>query len=563
MEFRVFSNSKAQTCHLRSCTLNVLVVLFALGIFESAVFGIVAIGPGGSNTQVVHSLGYTGTGIRVGIISGSNARVTHEAFYDKDASGLPMGSSHAFWHDATTTGSGTYYTGTTGHDTWIAGIIASRGGLAYPDEIGAAPGVDIFSERVATIEGGISSTYIENALNNLVNQNCRVIFTGFQINPADVTPDGASLWTRIYDYYADTYNLVLVNAAGNKHDGNGNLVANNVTVFGDAYNGITTGGLDVVEPSVWRKVGIESLPGYTADERRKPELVAPSQNQTMPNSSSDTSWFTWTLAGGHTSLAAPHATGVAALLLNYADSTADADDGQNEVIRAVMVNSAFPNIKDINGAITAGQIYDVSRGYGRVDAMRAFETLAAGRITKNSSTTASKGWAYESFPKNTTSTHTYSIFCNKNERLAATLVWNRTFLNKYTQRLFENLNLQVLDPDSILIFSDNGTKDNLKKVDMLLSKTGFYQVKVADNTSWNWVQDYAIAFERVQPIIGDFNLDYIVNYNDLYQMAEQWLSDGTALVCDLASPDSHIDFADFAILAQNWLVANNAYYDGY
>jgi subtilisin family serine protease len=524
------------------------------------VYGVVATGPDGSNAQAVHALGYTGAGVNVGIITVSNARVTHEAFYDKDANGLPTGSSHAFWHDATTSGSGTYYTGTNGHDTWVAGVIASRGGAANPGDIGVAPGVNLYSERVVvTIDNTINSQYIENAMDDLVSHNCHVVFTGFQFGDGDPAPDGTSIWTLIYDYYADTHNIVFANPAGN-YD---NLSPNpNITVFGDAYNGITTGGLDVTEPDIWRTVGSLSCFGMTADGRRKPDLVAPSQNQTMPNYSSDTSWITWTTEGGHTSLSTPHTAGVAALLLSYANSTAQADEGQNEVIRAVIVNSTFPNIKDNNNVPTTGQLYNVARGYGRIDALRAYQTLAAARITPNSHTSAMRGWSYDNV-KN--ATDTYYVLGTKNQRLLVTLAWNRRITRlgpgNYTPQALTNLNLQILDPNGISVFQEANAKDNLRKCDLLLSKTGEYRIRVTNSS--NTSTDYGLAFEIVPSIPGDFDMNYIVDYNDMATLASQWLLDGAGLAADLAAPTGHVDFADFAVFAQNWLLANNAYYVGY
>ena len=114
------------------------------------------------------------------------------------------------------------------------------------------------------------------------------------------------------------------------------------------------------------------------------------------------------------------------------------------------------------------------------------------------------------------------------------------------------------------MFTESGTIDNLEKCDILLAKTGYYQVRVTDNTYVTWgAQDYALAFDITPPVVGDFDLDYIVNDRDLGILADQWLHDEANLVCDLAAPFDHVDFADFAILAQNWMAANNAYYEGY
>jgi hypothetical protein len=526
-------------------------MVFFLHCLTATVYGLVATGPDGSNAQAVHALGYIGAGVNVGIITVSNTRTTHEAFYDKDTSGLPIGSSHAFAYNLSGDTSGIVISD---HDTWIAGVIASRGGATHPDDIGVAPGVDIYNARVVNAGGGVTAPVLDSALNELVNNhNCRVIFTGFQFSTT-ITPDGTSIYTAIYDYYANNFNVVFANPAGN-YTGS----STNITVFGDAYNGITTGGLAVVEPGVWRKVGSISNLGLTADGRRKPDLVTPSYNQTMPSGGSDTDWYTWPLAGGETSLSVPHTAGVAALLIAYTNSVSEPN--YNEVIRAVIVNSTFPNIRDNSNAPTTGQLYNVARGYGRIDALRAYQTLAAASIVPDSHTGAMRGWAYDDvrnfFPD------TYYVLGTKNQRLMVTLTWNRKVTKNgedYTLYALAALGLQILDPDGLPIFDEVNAKDNLRKCDLLLSKTGEYRIKVTNSNS---LTDYGLAFEIVPPITGDFDMNYIVDYRDLSILASQWLFDGAGLTADLAAPAGHVDFRDLAIFAQSWRTANNAYNNSY
>ena len=290
----------------------------------------------------------------------------------------------------------------------------------------------------------------------------------------------------------------------------------------------------------------------------------------MPSAASDSAWFTWTSAGGETSFSTPHAAGVAADLLSYADTTADTDDNQNEAIRAMIVNSTMPNINDNNGLPTTGALYNVARGYGRIDGYNAYQTLSSPKITPGSNTTALRGWAYSNSPttKHTTSTQAYSIYAAKNQRLLTTLAWNRKVTRSgspgfysYTPT-FYNLNLQILDPNRILVVNDTGTKDNLKKWDILLAKTGYYSVKVSFNntTGSSITQDYGLAFQIIPPIAGDYDLNYVVDANDLLAFVNTWLLETPGLPTDLAPPFGQIDFADFAVFAQNWLASNPAYY---
>ena len=113
----------------------------------------------------------------------------------------------------------------------------------------------------------------------IIHQNCRVIVTGFELQDPE-RPDGNSDWTMLYDYYAYQYGVIFANAAGNENT--------YVAIFGDAYNGITTGGLRLNDPNnqyEYRRVGLSSGSGPTADGRRKPDITAPSQSQTAPTSS--------------------------------------------------------------------------------------------------------------------------------------------------------------------------------------------------------------------------------------------------------------------------------------
>lgn len=69
----------------------------------------------------------------------------------------------------------------------------------------------------------------------------------------------------------------------------------------------------------------------------------------------------------------------------------------------------------------------------------------------------------------------------------------------------------------------------------------------AEHTNGQVVYSYTIMADG---LLGDFNDDNSVNWADIKEFASQWLSDGGGsanLDCD-----SDVDFADFALLAENW-----------
>jgi hypothetical protein len=528
------------------------------------VFALTAsIGPNGCNAQAVHALGITGQGVGVGVISQAHCRVSHEAFFDKDSQGNPTGTSHAHWFDATSDTVSPYEP--FWHDTAMAGIVGSRGGKNYPAEIGVAPGAEIYSVKITKPISAtdpnrvISIQWIEAGLDELVSRQCRIAVTGVQFPISSLTPDGNSQYSLVYDYYANTDDMIFINAAGND--------ASSITVFGDGYNGITTAGLITTETNVYRQVGKASNPGPTVDSRRKPEIAAPAQNLLVPYSSSDTTWTTVGTARGETSWAGPHAAGVAALLVEYANGSEETDDGKSVVIKAAMVNTTFPNIRSKTGVETTGQLWHAQRGYGRVDALRAYHVLSQPKVAAEPNIIQSAGWAYETIGDN--QQHTYRIYGYKNERLTLTLTWHRavtksdsTYSDESSPKL--NLDLSIYDPNGNSVFSETGAPNNLRKADVLLPANGFYEVRVA-NTTNKTGRYYGLAFELLEPLEGDFNTDYVVDTSDLTAMALYWLADdctGTEQACywlDLTA-DGKIDLADMAILSTDWLTTDPRYY---
>ncbi len=529
--------------------------VFCLLFFTGVVYGLAeSTAADGSNAQAVWALGEIGEDVNVGLLSSGNTRESHEAFYDKDSNGLPVGDTHVFRYDFT--GDGLY---TTNHETWVAGIIASRGGLAYPDDIGVAPGSNIHSARVIGDNGFVFISCMEDALDELVlNQGCRAIITGFQVY---VAANGQSELTLMYDYYAYEHNVVFTNGAGNSET--------EITVFGDCYNGITTGGLAVTDPDVYRKVGLASNPGPTLDGRRKPELVAPSQNQTIPSGGSDNSWYTITSDNGATSFSTPHTTGTAALLLGLADDTNEPNDGQNEVVKAVMVNSAFPNILDKAGESTnpadPNNVWHSERGYGRIDALRAYELLAADRVYKDTPVGAEKGWAYETMTAGEQE-DIYLLSGSKNHRLVLTVTWNRKVRKTASSYNDENspkfnIDLSIVKiPEGLKLFEETNTLDNLERIDIVLPEDSNYEVHLK-NTTTKTNRSYAMAFELLPPLFGYINLDYIVGFGDLAFLTEHWLEQGPELEADLW-PDGQLDMRDFSVFGTRWMITDYRYYSG-
>lgn len=501
----------------------------------------------GSNAAAVHQLGITGRGVNVGFISSRNVMAAHLAF--NDSNGV-----HVFNSDYS--GSGVNYAGSwvPGHDTWVAGITASRGWTGHLNDIGVAPGCDIYSARVIDDACTISDSDVQTALQSLINNNdCRIIMTGFQLNPNSVSGQ----WTLMYDYFAETYDVIFANAAGNDYS--------YITIFGDGYNGITTAALIDEPNNFYLRVGNSSNPGPTLDGRRKPDVAAPGSSQTTPSIWGNTSHYT-TVRDGATSFSMPQTAGLAALLLEYADSTTtEPDDAHSEVIKAVIINSTFPNIKDKNGQNTDPTAWHIHKGYGRIDALRAYQTLSAGRITKSVLTSAMLGWAYDTMSAG--AAHYYYIAGKKNERLILTATWNRkptrsgppsnyTYGDESSPKFNINLKTTPFSSPSQILFSETDPNNNLEKVDILLPADGNYTITLTNATSKSG-RAYGLAFERSPAMLGDFNVDYTVDSKDLHRIISNWLDNDED--ADIV-PDEMVNWLDFTCFADNWLKIDTRYH---
>jgi hypothetical protein len=442
-----------------------------------------SVGPNGSNARIVQQQGLTGKGIHIAMLSSGNARDSHEAFVVSETQRAVLNYDY--------TGKGT---SAASHDTQVAGIIVSQGGPKCPACIGVAPGARLHSARIS--DGGLSPYTIDRALNDLiVNKGCRIVVTGVQIPATVVAPDGTSVWSNIYDYYAEHYDVLFANAAGNSDS--------TITIFGDSYNGITTGGLALDDQGCYRIVGSISNAGPTLDGRRKPELTAPAQRQMIPNAAGDSAWSAAGSARGETSFSAPHTAGAAALLMEWALQTATPDDDKSLTIKAVLVNTADPNVLDKSKKPTDPDtvVWHSHRGYGRLDVGHALKLLKAERVRPAAPIQNAAGWAYETL--GFYGRHQYVFNGRKNQQLDITVTWHRK-LTRYSATSYVqeaprfNLKVDIKSPNGKILFSEYDANNTLRKARLILPEDGLYTLEIR-NRVYQQDRSYAMAFELTEP----------------------------------------------------------------
>ncbi|MDH4202416.1 MAG: S8 family serine peptidase [Phycisphaerae bacterium] len=474
---------------LKSYTHNSFCTIVSLLIFLSASSTVSALkealGKDGINAYAVHEKGITGAGVNIGLLSNGNVRDSHIAFERENGSAVRL-------HDFTDSG-----LSRSSHDTEMAGIILSNGSSSHPDQIGGAPGAKLHSGRFS--DKSLYQRTITNALDELIKKHyCRIIMTGIQLPKEIVSADGNSNWAKLYDYYAETYDVIFAVAAGNSSP--------QVTVFGDIYNGIAAAGMVKSDPNgIYDKIGSISNHGPTADGRKKPEVSAPTQGLVAPTSTGDDQWETLDPTGlGLTSYAIPHTVGVAALLLETAAKCPAENDDRTEVIKAVIINSADPvpfnTDTSLSNPADSTTVWNPDSGYGKLDALKAYETLTAGSVSQKTPTRQTKGWAYDVIGK--TQMQEYQIQAAKNKRLIVTVTWHRK-LQKIGSKYFEEpvpfrLDLKILSPAGKMLAFETAGPNNLIKADLLLREDGQYTV-VLKNPTLAENRDYGLAFEVTEP----------------------------------------------------------------
>ena len=461
-----------------------IVSLFIFLTMTYSVFGLKeALGEHGIDAYAIHQKEISGAGVNIGLLSVGNVRAGHIAFERTFGSAV---KNYDFTGDSLSRSS---------HDTHMAEIILSAGSPTHPNQIGVAPGASLHSARFSNKQ--LYPSKVTQALDTLVkNHNCRIIMTGIQLPKEIVIANGNSGWAKLYDYYAETYDVIFASAAGNSSP--------LVTVFGDIHNGITTAGMVKSDPNgIYDKIGSISNHGPTADGRKKPEIAAPTQGLVVPTSSGDDQWSTLDeKALGLTSYAVPHTAGVAALLLEAAAKSPVENDNKSEVIKAVIINAADPIesgtkslLKNPTDSITHWQ---PDSGYGKLNALNSYETLMAGPVVQNTPSQQNKGWAYGIMDKN--QTHEYQIQGEKGQRLVVTITWHRKLQNIGKQYFQEPirfyLDLKILSPTDKLVVFESAGANNLIKVDHYLTEEGLYTLALKNPTLVK-DRDYGMAFEVI------------------------------------------------------------------
>ena len=253
------------------------------------------------------------------------------------------------------------------HGTHVAGILAAN--WPESDLVGVCPDVELYDLRVLDEDGNGDEVAVIAGLRlvRAINEDAgRLVIHGVNLSLSirHRVRNFACGWTPVCRAAEDLVDsgVVVVAAAGNTGftpDGEAyealgsGFNSTSITDPGNAEKVITVGGTDRIEPYRYG-TSYFSARGPTADGRMKPDLLAPSQNIAGP------------VPGGAeqtydgTSQAAPHVSGVAALLLaRYPELR-----GRPDRVKAILCETANDLGRD-----------RYFQGHGLVDALRALQSI--------------------------------------------------------------------------------------------------------------------------------------------------------------------------------------------
>ena len=193
-----------------------------------------------------------------------------------------------------------------GHGTHVAGIIAGSGAASQGKYRGVAPQADLFIAKVLDDQGNGRMSDVMAGLDWAISQDAQVINLSLG---SDTSCDGTDALSEACDAAVGKGAVVVVAA------GNSGPASRTVGSPGCAREVITIGASDDAD-----EVASFSSRGPTSDGRVKPDVVLPGVNiisaraegTSLGNSAGDSLYTS--LSG--TSMATPHAAGVAALLLS-------------------------------------------------------------------------------------------------------------------------------------------------------------------------------------------------------------------------------------------------------
>src|SRR5450432_3655157 len=339
------------------------------------------------NAPAVWAMGFTGQGMVVGDLD-TGQRWTHIALKPKYRGWNGTVADHNFnWHDAIHSGGGNCGANTVapcddnGHGTHTAGTTVGDDGAG--NQVGVAPGAKWIGCRNMDQGAGTPATYTECfqfmiAPTDLAGNNANPALRPHVLNNSWTCPASEGCVTRaeLETIVNNTQAAGIFVEASAGNSGSGcSSVSDAPAIYSASFS---TGAID--STNTLASFSSRGPSTYYSPNLLKPNVSAPGVGVRSSYGSGDS---TYAILSG-TSMAGPHVVGVVALLWSARPSLLR----NIAATKTLLQNSANPAVTvsaQTCGGIPSTQIPNNSFGYGRVDALAAYNasspTAAVARIS--------------------------------------------------------------------------------------------------------------------------------------------------------------------------------------
>jgi hypothetical protein len=335
-------------------------------------------GDGGYQQLYAQSLGFDGSGVKVAVadsgLNNGDAASMHPDLF---------GRTPAFFYYGALTDAADEHS----HGTHVAGIIAGNGATGETDEngalygLGVAPGASIIAQRIFDGAGNFESPPSFEKLTRDATRAGAVIGSNSWGNDTQGQYDITAMEYDDLVRDADALALgdqpyILEFSAGNAGPGAQTIgspaVAKNVIATGASENDrldfiIYSDGPDAMADFSSR--------GPCEDGRIKPDVVAPGTWISSLQSASASDIYAWSPISanyqyqGGTSQAGPHASGAAAVFVQFYRSTHTNATPSPALVKAALINSAT----DMDDSYGTAPVPNMDEGWGRVNVQPLFD----------------------------------------------------------------------------------------------------------------------------------------------------------------------------------------------